>query len=59
VRSEINEGATFIFSMKLEDEAEFFKNNIVVEFDTESDADEQIIDKVERPKIRKANVNDS
>lgn len=46
VRSEINEGSTFIFSLKLEDEKQFFQDNIVLNFDT--DSEEEIIDKVEK-----------
>ena len=44
VRSEVNEGTTFIFNMMLEDEAEFFKEHIVLNMDSESE-DDDIIEK--------------
>jgi signal transduction histidine kinase len=41
VKSEVGEGCTFIFTMKLEDEQEFLKHNIVL--DIESDTDDDMI----------------
>ena len=42
VRSVVNEGSTFYFTMKLEDEQEFFKEHIVLNLESDSE-DEQII----------------
>ena len=50
VRSELNEGSTFVFTMKLEDESQFFQNNIVLNMDSDSDEDIDIIDKGEATK---------
>ena len=48
VRSAVNEGSTFYFTMKLEDEKEFFKEHIVLNLESDSE-DEQIIQNVEKP----------
>ena len=48
VRSEVNEGTTFIFNMMLEDEAEFFKEHIVLNMDSESEED---VDYIERASV--------
>jgi two-component system sensor histidine kinase BarA len=55
VKSDINEGSTFIFTMKLENEQEFFKEHIVLDLESESE-DEHILDKVEKPLILKSQV---
>lgn len=49
VRSEINEGSTFVFTMKLEDEEQFFKDHIVLNLESDSDEDIGIIDRVDKP----------
>ena len=52
VRSEVGEGSTFYFNMKLEDEKTFFKDHVVLNLESDSE-DEQIIQDVEKPLMLK------
>lgn len=62
VRSELQKGSTFWFSMKLEDEEQFMKDNIIIDFDdmySEEFVDNKFIDAQESRKKKNSQVSNN